>query len=135
MSQSLLVAHYGCHGLEFLSECTVTGAYRYSSSTPYEQAFQIGDDADLMANLELGAVELAADMGSARSRSVRVTGSVQLLERACEGTDRESCVVIGMGYANGVDVPRDAPKARHFFQRACDAGSTPACAAVKMQKL
>jgi len=49
----------------------------------------------------------------------------KLLERACAGTDRGACVVLGVRFMAGSK--QDVPRSKQYFTRACEAGFDIAC--------
>jgi hypothetical protein len=52
---------------------------------------------------------------------------VRMARVGCEGDDPHACMVLGVLFANGIQVPLDMEEARRKLLHACSAGLEPAC--------
>ncbi len=56
---------------------------------------------------------------------------VRTARRGCEADDVDSCLILGILLAHGVEVPLDLPQARRVLMQACSAGKEAACTLVE----
>lgn len=55
------------------------------------------------------------------------SAGLDYLSLGCDKKDAASCYLVGSHLLRAKEGRRDAPKAKHFFERACDEGHGPAC--------
>ena len=58
-------------------------------------------------------------------------GAVNMQTLTCDQGDPVGCFNLGGLYEAGQGVPRHLPTARRYYEKACDAGNTPACDVLK----
>jgi uncharacterized protein len=75
-----------------------------------------------------GCVALAERVVDNESSAIELVSAVEYATRACDGGDRNGCLVLGKYYWKRNP---DLAKARKLFQQACDLGSKGGCAGVK----
>jgi uncharacterized protein len=51
--------------------------------------------------------------------------------KSCDGGDMVGCKYVGMMYASGAGVSKDASQASLFYRKACDGGNADACEKLK----
>jgi uncharacterized protein len=56
--------------------------------------------------------------------------SIELLTRACDGGDKNSCFILGIEYASGNNTKQDYTATTRVFDRACDRALSKACVAI-----
>jgi uncharacterized protein len=56
--------------------------------------------------------------------------AIELLVRACDGGDKNSCYVLGIEYASGANTKQDFAATTRVFDRACDRALSKACIAI-----
>ena len=52
--------------------------------------------------------------------------------KECKSKNFKSCYEVGLMYASGDGVKQDTNKAKEFYKRACDGGSSEGCVSLEM---
>jgi hypothetical protein len=63
MKRRLVAVEYDCQKLVLLPDCELSGEYQYAGITPREQVIRMGDEFEVRANLPLGGLSLAGQLG------------------------------------------------------------------------
>jgi uncharacterized protein len=81
---------------------------------------------------EFGACGVLAALLTLGEKGIAKDGkkAIDLLVRACDGGDKQSCFVLGIEYARGENTKQDFAATTRVFDRACDRALAKACFAI-----
>ena len=97
-----------------------------------EMAKQAGADAG--DQCDAGIVATCAFAGTTRIESGDYAAAAGYFKRGCEAGHPPSCAQLATAHLLGRGVARDPVRAHSLYKKACDAGETSACDALKLTK-
>jgi len=78
-------------------------------------------------SLMLSFVSAKVDNNVTKRIENNETKKVQELKSSCKDANSTACFLVGMAYAKGEDVAKDADKSFEFFHKSCDLNATTIC--------